>query len=76
VSEFNGGWFKSSYSGTGGCLEVRLGTTVLVRDSKDHDGPVLSFTHAEWTAFLRGVVNGQFDLAPEKGLAPGVDAVP
>ncbi|MFD4986546.1 DUF397 domain-containing protein, partial [Streptomyces sp. NPDC058374] len=37
-------WFKSSYSGTGGgeCVEVApLPSAVLVRDSKQSDGPLL-----------------------------------
>jgi len=34
----------------------------LVRDTKDGEqGPVLSFTHDEWQAFLAGVDNGEFD---------------
>ncbi len=49
-------WFKSSYSGSGGgaCIEVANGTdTILVRDSKDAAGPVLTFSPEEWTAFVR-----------------------
>ena len=40
------------------CVEVgpcACGDTVLVRDSKDPSGPVLSFTGAEWRAFLSRV---------------------
>lgn len=58
-------WRKSTYSGNGGdCVEVatnllqRTGR-ILVRDSKDPHGPVLSFTAAEWEAFTRGVRDGQ-----------------
>ena len=55
-------WRKSTRSGTNGCVEVALDTTeVAVRDSKDRDGPVLSFTAHEWDAFLAGVRNGEFD---------------
>jgi hypothetical protein len=33
-----------------------------VRDSKDHgSGPMLRFTPSEWTAFLDGARNGEFD---------------
>jgi hypothetical protein len=32
-----------------------------VRDSKDPSGPVLRFTPAEWEAFRRGVLAGEFD---------------
>jgi hypothetical protein len=34
---------------------------VLVRDSKDPDGPKLAFTTAEWDAFLAGAKDGEFD---------------
>ena len=44
-------WRKSSHSGSNGhCVEVADG--VQVRDSKDPDGPVLSFTPAAWQAFI------------------------
>jgi len=65
------GWGKSSFSERSGCVEasavpesyhpVKEGTEVLVRDSKNPDGPVLEFTAAEWDAFLAGVRNGEFD---------------
>ncbi len=59
-------WKKSSRSnGTGGsnCVEVVDNTyEILVRDSKfPHDG-VLSFTQAEWKAFIEGVKLGEFDI--------------
>lgn len=58
-------WVKSSYSnGSGGsnCVEVGAGEDdqILVRDSKDPDGPVLAFTRAEWDAFTAGVRDGEF----------------
>lgn len=47
-------WHKSSYSGgQGNCVEVAdLPGMLLVRDSKDPDGPVLTFSRDAWTAFL------------------------
>ena len=49
-------WRKSSYSiGNGACVEVAVPGAVLVRDSKDPDGPVLSVTPAKWREFLRDV---------------------
>lgn len=57
-------WIKSSHSaGNGACVEVRTSShdEVLVRDSKDPDGPVLTFTRAEWTAFILGAKVGEFD---------------
>jgi hypothetical protein len=33
-----------------------------VRDTKDHgQGPILTFTRAEWEAFLNGCRGGEFD---------------
>lgn len=55
-------WRKSSYSGSGGCLEVAfVGDAIAVRDSKDRTGPVLLFTRREWEAFTAGVRDGEFD---------------
>jgi len=56
---------KSSYSGAvnPACVEVGFVTAeVLMRDSKDPDGPILHFTTAEWNAFVSGVKAGEFDL--------------
>jgi Domain of unknown function (DUF397) len=57
-------WRKSKQSSAQGeCVEVRLtGDAVLVRHSHAPSGPVLSFSHAEWNAFLTGARNGEFDL--------------
>jgi hypothetical protein len=58
-----GPWIKSSFSAyTGQCVEVAglTSDTIRVRDSKNPNG-VLSFTAAEWDAFIRGVRNGEFD---------------
>ena len=58
-------WKKSSRSGTNGgaCVEVRRhDTSIQVRDSKDPNGPVLTFTPAEWDAFIDGARKGEFDL--------------
>jgi Domain of unknown function (DUF397) len=57
-------WRKSTYSNNGGaCVEVATGEDwIAVRDSKDPDGPVLTFTPAEWDAFLAGARDGEFDL--------------
>ncbi len=57
-------WIKSSLSAANSnCVEAaRLSDGhVGVRDSKDPHGGVLLFTPAEWTAFLGGVRNGEFD---------------
>ena len=57
-------WRKSSRSnGQGQCVEVaRLDQAIAVRDSKDPSGPALTFTPAEWAAFIAGAKDGEFDL--------------
>ncbi|MGH3765369.1 MAG: DUF397 domain-containing protein [Pseudonocardiaceae bacterium] len=56
-------WRKSSRSSNQGqCIEVaELPGGTAVRDSKDQDGPALTFTTTEWTAFTAGVRSGNFD---------------
>ncbi|MFI6452154.1 DUF397 domain-containing protein [Streptosporangium amethystogenes] len=59
-------WRKSSYSTDGGnCVEVaRADNRYLVRDSKDPDGAMLSFSPGDWTVFLGRVKTGDFDMRP------------
>lgn len=54
-------WHKSSVSGGGGeCVEVaRWKSSVLVRDSGDQSGPVLSFTSAQWHGLVRRIKGGE-----------------
>ena len=58
-------WRKSARSNSSGgnCVEVAPlpDGGMAVRDSKDPDGPVLTFTAAEWAAFIGGVKDGEFD---------------
>ncbi len=60
-------WRKSSLSGANGdCVEVAVTPgQVLVRDSEDPCGPLLSFTRAQWNCFLEGVRRGEFDSPPD-----------
>jgi hypothetical protein len=54
---------KSSFSDSAdSCVEVAGldDGSRLVRDSKDPDGPVLTFTEREWRAFVCGVHAGEF----------------
>lgn len=56
-------WRKSSHStgSEGQCVEVAAlaarptGRMIRMRDSKNPDGPILSFSLAEWSAFLSHV---------------------
>ncbi|MGP3978121.1 DUF397 domain-containing protein [Streptomyces sp. 8N114] len=51
-------WTKSSYStGNGACVEVKSPAvrTVAVRDSKEPQGPALSFQPEAWGAFVARV---------------------
>ncbi|HEU4425814.1 MAG TPA: DUF397 domain-containing protein [Pilimelia sp.] len=63
-SNGNTPWRKSIRSGAnqGSCVEVRRNDgAIQVRDSKDQSGPVLTFTLAEWRAFVAGAKAGEFD---------------
>ncbi|BCJ54209.1 hypothetical protein Asp14428_56840 [Actinoplanes sp. NBRC 14428] len=45
---------RSSYQGT--CVEVAaIPGQIFVRDSKDVEGPVLSFSQESWAAFVEAV---------------------
>ena len=60
----NASWFKSSASSVTGCVEVAHlpNGLVALRDSKDVSKAPHVFNRREWTAFLAGVRNGEFDL--------------
>jgi hypothetical protein len=59
-------WRKSSYSGNGGsdCVEVASNLTgfVLVRDSKDREGPRLALSDHAWSVFVEGIKQGELGL--------------
>jgi hypothetical protein len=60
------GWRKSSYSSGGGCVEVNpQAEVILVRDSKDPGGPVLTFDRAAFAAFIDGVRDDEFNRPDE-----------
>lgn len=56
-------WLKAKRSTANGeCVEVAATVgKVAIRDSKDLDGPILIYTPAEFSAFLDGARNGEFD---------------
>jgi Domain of unknown function (DUF397) len=57
-------WRKSSHSGVNGCVEVaKVDHMIAVRDSKDRGGPVLLFRPDEWSAFLGGIRNDEFNFS-------------
>ena len=56
-------WRKAQSSvGNGACIELAPHNgMVVMRDSKDPDGPVLMYTSTELQAFLLGAKAGEFD---------------
>lgn len=53
-------WHTSTRCDTNACVEVAVDEDrVLLRHSEDPDGPVLTFTHAEWTAFIESLKDPQ-----------------
>jgi hypothetical protein len=61
-------WRKSkTCQADGGCVELSAGSTVvLMRNSTDPDGPVLTFDRETFEVFLDDVRAGRFDL-PDDG---------
>jgi uncharacterized protein DUF397 len=61
VSSSGTSWRKSSYSAANGdCVEAaRLANGYIgVHDSQDTENPILSFTSAEWRAFVGEIKYG------------------
>ncbi|MFD9950563.1 DUF397 domain-containing protein [Nonomuraea sp. NPDC059023] len=62
------GWRKSTLcNGNSACVLIKEpceenGWTWQLRDGKDDNGDILSFTQQEWDAFTAGVRSGEFDL--------------
>ena len=57
-------WRKSTVSNpSGNCVELAVLADggVAVRNSRFPDGPRLTYSRAEITAFVRGVQQGEFD---------------
>jgi len=54
-------WFTAS--NLTNCFEAMFtADKVLVRNSKDKDGPVVEFTHTEWSIHTDSVKRGEVDL--------------
>ena len=58
-------WIRSRACSSDGCVEVaRLADgSVALRDSKDVRKAAHLFDREEWSAFITGVKNGEFDVA-------------
>ena len=49
-------------AGNGACVEVApTSGAILIRDSKDKDGPVVPYPGSSWRAFLVDAKQGRFD---------------
>jgi hypothetical protein len=57
-------WITSRACNNSACVQVAHlpGGLVALRDSKDTTKPAHVFDRDEWTAFLSGAKNGEFDL--------------
>lgn len=60
------GWVISSFSPNGNsCVAAQHNPeagTVTVKNSNDPSQDEVDYTEDEWTAFLKGVKNGEFDF--------------
>lgn len=63
VNSISDGWRKSSFCDTSACVEVRVQDGLIqVRDSKDPEGSVLTYTESQWATFVRGATDGEFNI--------------
>lgn len=54
-------WKRSTACATGECIEIQISPTyVFLRNAAG--GPVVTASHAEWTAFCAGAAAGEFVL--------------
>lgn len=55
-------WRIAAKSGGGNCVQVtRRDGVIMIADSKNPSGPILSYTIQEFDAFLDGAKKGEFD---------------
>jgi len=55
-------WRVARQCNGGACIRVAsTGDVVVVGDSKNPHGPVLAYSREEWSAFVEGVRQGDFD---------------
>jgi hypothetical protein len=64
ASDGSAGWRKATRSSTGNCVEVReeLPDVVQMRDSKNPQGPVLSFDRQAFGEFIAAIKRSEFNL--------------
>jgi hypothetical protein len=60
--DLRGAVWQSSKEGTGDVQIAFVEGYVAMRDGRNPDGPALIFTPAEWSAFVLGARDGEFDL--------------
>jgi hypothetical protein len=61
-------WRKASFCHPSSCVEVAIEPdSVYVRNSRAPGQEPLIFDHAEWSAFVLGVRNNEFDVTPMGG---------
>ncbi|QIS17458.1 DUF397 domain-containing protein [Nocardia terpenica] len=54
--------WRRSGDGAGGVEVAFLASgNIAMRDAKNPDGPILIFTPGEWTAFVAGAKDGEFN---------------
>jgi hypothetical protein len=55
-------WRVARLCNSGHCVRIAAtGDAILIADSKDPDGPALSYSRAEFQAFANGIKRGDFD---------------
>lgn len=55
-------WRVARLCHSGNCVTVAANdSTIVIGNSKDPNGPVLSYSHDEWRAFVDGIRQGDFD---------------
>jgi hypothetical protein len=55
-------WRVARKCNGGNCIRVAPSADMIViGDSKNPDGPLLSYSRAEWAAFVEGIRQGDFD---------------
>jgi hypothetical protein len=55
-------WRVARLCNGGACVRVApSGDMVVIGDSKNPDGPVLAYSRSEWSTFVEGIRDGDFD---------------